>query len=187
MKIRKIPVGLLETNCYVLWEDGRDDCLVVDPGAEPERILAACEGRAIAAVLLTHGHFDHIGGVARLMRPGAALIIHREDASMLADPQANAGWMIGRSITAPAATRLVEEGDELAYAGIALKVLHTPGHTPGSVCYQGEGFLLTGDTLFAVGCGRTDLPGGSQEAMRRSLRRLEPLRVHHIIYAGHGS
>lgn len=187
MKIKKITVGLICTNCYILWEDGRSDCVVIDPGAEAERIRAACQGRNIAAILLTHGHFDHIGGVTELMEPGTDLVIHQADAAMLRDTQLNAGWLVGFEVTAPAATRTVAEGDRVTYAGITLNVLHTPGHTPGSVCYETGNALLTGDTLFDQGYGRTDLPGGSEAAMRESLRRVLPLRQNHTIYAGHGS
>lgn len=185
MNILCRTVGMLGTCCYVLWQEGRSDCLVIDPGADAASVRAATTGRRIAGILLTHGHFDHIGAVGDLLGD-AELFIHRDDAAMLGDPRLNASWMIGREITAPAATRLVHEGDEIACAGITLRVLHTPGHTPGSVCYEAGEHLFTGDTLFDHGYGRTDLPGGDAAALMNSLRRLMPLLADHHLYAGHG-
>ena len=183
--ILPLTVGELATRCYVLWLEGRDDCLVIDPGAEAETIRRACGGKRIAAILLTHGHFDHIGAVRELMAEDTVLAVHRLDAPLLSDPQANVSWMLGRSVTAPAPTRLLEEGDEVEAAGMTLRVLHTPGHTPGGVCYALGENLFTGDTMFDRGYGRTDLPGGDEAALLRSLRRLTPLRRTCRIYAGH--
>ena len=183
--ILPVAVGKLATRCYVLWLDGRDDCLLIDPGAEAERIRAACGGKHIAAILLTHGHFDHIGAVGALMEKDTMLAVHRLDAPQLQDPQANVSWMLGRSVTAPAPTCLLEEGDAVEAAGMTLQVLHTPGHTPGGVCYKLGENLFTGDTMFDRGYGRTDLPGGDEAALIRSLRRLTPLRRSHRIFAGH--
>lgn len=180
-------VGPLSTCCYILWQDARTDCIVIDPGADAQEIRAACGGRRIAAILLTHGHFDHMGAAEALLDDSTALVIHQDDADMLADPQKNVSWMIGRRIICPPATRLVREGDTVAYAGISLKVLHTPGHTPGSVCYEAGDCLFTGDTLFEYGFGRTDLPGGDAAAMSASLRRVVPMADTHCIYPGHGS
>ncbi len=185
LNMKTLTVGELGTCCHILWDDARTDCLVIDPGAEAERIRKACEGRKIAAILLTHGHFDHIGAVAELALEGAEIVIHREDAPMLADPQTNVSWMIGRNITAPQATQLVKEGDAVEFAGISLTVLHTPGHTPGGVCYQTGEWLFTGDTLFQYGYGRTDLPGGSVSQLGASLRRLQPLAQQYEIFPGH--
>ena len=183
--ILPLTVGELATRCYVLWLEGRDDCLVIDPGAEAETIRRACGGKRIAAILLTHGHFDHIGAVRELMAEDTVLAVHRLDAPLLSDPQANVSWMLGRSVTAPAPTRLLEEGDEVEAAGMTLQVLHTPGHTPGGVCYALGENLFTGDTMFDRGYGRTDLPGGDEAALIRSLRRLTPLRRTCRIFAGH--
>lgn len=183
--ILPLTVGELATRCYVLWLEGRDDCLVIDPGAEAETIRRACGGKRIAAILLTHGHFDHIGAVRELMAEDTVLAVHRLDAPLLSDPQANVSWMLGRSVTAPAPTRLLEEGDEVEAAGMTLQVLHTPGHTPGGVCYALGENLFTGDTMFDRGYGRTDLPGGDEAALIRSLRRLTSLRRTCRIFAGH--
>ncbi len=184
-RMKPLTVGMLGTCCYILWDDAAQTCIVIDPGDEPDRIRAACEGRPIEVILLTHGHFDHIGGVAELARDGAEIVIHREDAPMLANPELNACGLVNRKVTAPQATRLVREGDGLNYAGLTLTVLHTPGHTPGSVCYQVGDVLFTGDTLFHYGYGRTDLPGGSMHQLAASLRRLSAIVPGKDVCPGH--
>lgn len=191
LKMKSLSVGELSTCCYIVWDDAdKSDeagatCVVIDPGAEPERIREACEGRRIEAILLTHGHFDHIGAVAELAKNGVEIVIHRDDAPMLTDTRLNASWLVGWSITAPAATRTVREGEEITYAGVTFTVLHTPGHTPGSVCYRAGEKLFTGDTLFHFGYGRTDLPGGSMAQLAESLRRLQTMARECEVYPGH--
>ena len=186
MHIEELTVGIVQTRCYILYNDNEKECIVIDPGDEPERIRRAAGDRRIAAILLTHGHFDHIGGVAPLMTEGTRLLIHELDEKMLSDPELNAGRAFLRmDITAPAPTDRIREGDEFMIAGLKIKVLHTPGHTPGSVCYLIENELFTGDTVFDYGWGRTDLPGGNEHDMGASLRRIMPLTRQYLIHAGH--
>lgn len=186
MIIDELTVGNLNTNCYILSMEDRKDCVIIDPGAEAPRIRRHVGDRAIAAILLTHGHFDHIAATGELMDPGTELIIHFEDVPLLSDPDKNAGrGMVGGEITAPAPTRTVIDNEEFTAAGIRFKVLHTPGHTMGSVCYQTEKDLFTGDTLFQHGWGRTDLYSGDQALMMQSLRRLIPIARTMPIHPGH--
>lgn len=188
MQIREITVGPVATCCYLLFRKDEPGCLVIDPGDEADRIRRAAEGRPIEAILLTHGHFDHIGAAAALMEEKTALLIHALDAPMLGNPDLNASrYLMGREVTGPQATDLLREGDRRTLAGLEVEVLHTPGHTPGSVCYRIEDHLFTGDTLFEHGWGRTDLPGGDEHALFASLRRLMPITRTIPFHPGHYS
>ena len=186
MQLTELTVGMIATRCYILSEEGRDDCLVIDPGGEPDRIRGAAGGRKIAAILLTHGHFDHIAAAGRLMEEGTRLMIHALDAPMLTDPALNASLsLLNRPLAAPAATDLLRDGQVLEIAGLEVRVIHTPGHTPGGACYLIGGHLFTGDTLFEHGWGRTDLPGGDEHALFASLRRILPLAKQYPTHPGH--
>ena len=187
MTVRAVPVGMIRTNCYILYLPGRSDCLVIDPGAEPEKILRQTDGRTVAAILFTHGHFDHFGGADDILTPSTRVFIHREDAPMLSDPVLNASLvLVEEGMYGPRATDLVEDGTEIHAAGLTLTVLHTPGHTRGSVCYLCGDCLFSGDTVMSMGVGRTDLPTGSDEDMKASLMRLRPYFGKYHILGGHG-
>lgn len=177
MKITTIPLGLYQTNCYILAEGDR--CLVIDPGDEVEKVLTFLEqkGLNLEAILLTHGHFDHVGAVKTLAsETDCRVFLCQED---LALPGAmTAGPLFY--------TDFYKDGDKLTLAGMTFEVLHTPGHTPGSVCLRFGEHLFSGDTLFAGSCGRTDFPGSSPEAMKQSLRRLSQLENNLKVYPGHG-
>jgi glyoxylase-like metal-dependent hydrolase (beta-lactamase superfamily II) len=185
LQIMTLPVGPIRANCYILSLPDRDDCVLIDPGAQPERILNLVKNKRIAAILLTHGHFDHIGGVPGLLANDTDLYIHALDKSMLLDPSKNMATMIGQDLVVNAAAQPVQDGDAILAAGITFTVLHTPGHTPGSVCYQAGKALFTGDTMFRHGYGRTDLPGGSWDDLFTSMKRLLLMQKDFEVYPGH--
>ena len=179
LNIRTLPVGDYQTNCYIVWGEGEKWCVVIDPGDCPEQILQATEdaGVKIDSVLLTHGHFDHVGGVRTLAaRTGCRIYIHRKE-ELLPDQMTGGMLFFSNSYS---------EGDVLKIAGLEIQVLHTPGHTPGSVCLAVEDCLFAGDTLFAGSIGRTDFPGGDVPDMKKSLARLGNLPVDYRVYPGHG-
>lgn len=179
------PVGTLQANAYVLYQPERDDALVIDPGAEPEIIHAMLDGRRLSGIVLTHGHFDHIGAVSSLRSADAPVYIHRADADMLTRPDLNLAYLMQQTSDCGAADVLLEEGD-ITISGIRFQVLHTPGHTPGSICLRCGMDLFTGDTLFCRGYGRTDLPGGNAQQIRQSIRRLLSLDPGLRVHPGHG-
>ena len=180
LQIHTLPLGDYQTNCYILHQEGNRDCLVIDPGYEPEIILSYLseKGLTLQAILLTHGHFDHVGAVRELAaQTDCRVYINPKDLSL--PPMLTAGPLYY--------TNTYGEGDRLDIAGISFRVLETPGHTPGSVFLMAEQNLFSGDTLFCGSCGRTDLPGGDYRAMKESLKRLASLREDYNVYPGHGS
>ena len=179
MKIETLPLGQLDTNCYIVYDEAACVCAVIDPGACGGRIAARVQelGLRMQCVLLTHSHFDHIGGLSALLQElPAPVYVTAEDA---ADPSGLSYGMLRY-------TDLYREGDELNVGAVRLRVMHTPGHTPGSVCLLTDGVLFSGDTLFAGACGRTDFRGGSMDRMLCSLRRLAQLPEQTIVLPGHG-
>lgn len=186
LDIKTVVGGPLEVNTYVVGTDGCDECVLVDPGAEFASVEGAVCGRNVTAVLLTHGHFDHMLYAKPWLDRGAKLYIHEQDAAALGDPSLNLSGVIGATLILPAADELVKEGSLFTEAGITFNVLHTPGHTPGGVCYQCGNVLFCGDTLFYHSYGRIDLPGGDSGAMAASLTRLMLLPGDTIAYPGHG-
>ena len=179
LNILTLPLGSYQTNCYIAWAEGADSCIVIDPGYEPETVLAETErlGKSIAAILLTHGHFDHVGGVRWLsMETDCPVYLHPAELSL--PENFTAGPLTY--------THTYGEGDRLELAGLSFRVLHTPGHTPGSVCLVAEDTIFSGDTLFMDSCGRTDFPGGDSAQMRDSLSRMAGLVGDYKVLPGHG-
>lgn len=189
MQIRTIPVGELGTNCYLI--SGSDGAAaIIDPGDDAEVILSAVGDLRVECVLLTHVHFDHIMALpAVLETTGAALYVPALEADALSDPIRSLFALLGGYMPqCPAPDRLLKEGDTVTVGQeLALSVLHTPGHTPGSSCYMTDGVIFTGDTLFAGTVGRTDFPGGDTDTLLRSLSRLSALPGDYTLYPGHNA
>lgn len=193
VSVEIVHVGPYQMNCYLVYNAETGETLVVDPGAESEKIVAALGERKPAAVLLTHAHYDHFGAADALCeRYGAPLYVHEDDAPKLTDPALNGSTLepdtAGLVVSVRTRPTLLRGDDApLELAGLPLRVLHTPGHTSGSVCFllPGGAGVLCGDTLFAHGYGRYDLPTGDFHALKQSLRRLISLRPRMVAYPGH--
>ncbi len=193
MKIDRLILGDFQTNCYVVRRDeAATECLIVDAGLDAADLLAFLDEHRLSptAVVLTHGHIDHIGGLTALRQqyPALRVYVHALDADLMADPRANLSIFAGAPVKAEPADALLEEADTIQEAGITLKVLHTPGHTPGGICLyaESEALVFSGDTLFAEGVGRTDFPGGDATQLLESIRsRLLMLPDATAVYPGH--
>ena len=189
MIIRPLPVGPLQANCYIAGCEQTRQAAVIDPGGDSDRILMALakEGFKVAAVINTHGHFDHVGANKALKSAtGAPLMIHRQDAPMLVHLAASAASWGMRAENSPQPDRLLEDGDSIAIGDISLQVLHTPGHTPGGISLYTPGTVFVGDTLFAGSIGRTDFPGGDFDTLIDAIRtKLFTLPDETVVYAGH--
>ncbi len=193
MKVFRLEVGPLASNAYLAC-DGTAGA-VVDPGAEGARIVERCrkEGIEPSFIVNTHGHVDHVGADAALKEafPDAELCIGAGDAAMLGDAARNLSAFVGAALQAPAPDRLLSEGDELTFGDVTLKVIETPGHTPGGICLLAEAAdppqLFCGDLIFRQGVGRTDFPGGSWEQLMASIRqKVLTLPDRTALWPGHG-
>ena len=187
MLIKTLPVGQLETNCYIVTDEDTLECAVIDPGDESNTIMDYIERNRLSckAVLLTHGHFDHVGAVEGVLaETGAQLYVNPRD-------EGHAVGMSGMKCKMPEGVKYYDEGYIVRVGGVRFGVLATPGHTPGSVTLlcgddrSKQDVLFTGDTLFRGSCGRTDFPGGSMQEEMRSLRKLCMLPGDYEVYPGH--
>ncbi len=188
MNITQLTLGPLQTNCYIVY--GKDKmAAVIDPGFCADVIESKIDelGLTIDKILLTHAHFDHIMAVEDLRKNGAELYIHKEDLKMLNDPNLNHMLMAaGKEIEFKKVEHILNDGDVIDIGGEELRVLHTPGHTKGSVCYISDEWIVSGDTLFKETVGRTDLYGGDFNAIIESVKRLRSLDKDYAVYPGHG-
>ena len=179
LNIHTFTLGLYQTNTYIIHGESSKTCCVIDPGYDHKTILdkVASLGLSVEAILLTHGHFDHVGAVKDIAaETGCQVWLCAEDLRM--PHMMTAGQLY--------CTHTYDEGSVLELAGLTVHVIHTPGHTPGSVCLLCEDALFSGDTLFAGSCGRTDLPGGDWATILRSLKRLAAMEADFRIFPGHG-
>ncbi len=173
MKFESVVVGPLETNCYIVYCPETRECAVVDPGAEASKIFRLVASNSLHPVTLlnTHGHIDHIGANREIKEKfDIPLCIHRDDEPILKNVlQSELSFFLGAQ-ESPPPDQYLEEGETIKIGKFSLRVIHTPGHSPGSVSFLGDGFLLSGDTLFFGGVGRTDLPGGSWPELVNSIK-----------------
>lgn len=190
MKIIQMEVGHLGTNCYIIYCEQTLKAGVIDPGGNPEAIIAEINkaNLQVEYIINTHGHADHIAandGVKQAT--GAKVLIHPEDAGMLISAERNLSMYIGGGFVCQPADRLLEHNDTITIGSIELKVLHTPGHTPGGICLLADSLLFAGDTLFAESIGRTDFPGGSYRELITGIKQhLLPLDDTVKVLPGHG-
>lgn len=190
MNIERIPTAYPAANCWLCWDASSRLAVLIDPPADTSAVDRALSAHdlTLQKILLTHGHFDHIFGADVLRQKYCIpLAIHEADGDMLCDPMKNASMLFFREshIYHPA-EKLLRDGDEITVGTSTIRVMHTPGHSPGSVCYCMGKDCITGDTLFRESIGRTDLPGGNSEAISRSLEKLAAVADDIQIYPGHG-
>jgi len=186
MYIKSLVVGMMEVNCYIAGDEDTKEVFIIDPGGDYKEIKKVIDGDALKpmAVINTHGHGDHIGSDGQF---GLPIWIHRLDADFLQDPAKNLSGAFGFLLKTKPASRLLEDGDVLNIGRYSFEVIHTPGHTPGSMCLKGKDVIFTGDTLFCEGVGRTDFEYASQEDITRSIKeKLFTLDDNYIVYPGHG-
>jgi hydroxyacylglutathione hydrolase len=190
MLIERLVVGMLQSNCYLAACEDTKEAIVIDPGGDAPLILNRVRelGLTIKYIVNTHGHIDHIAANRPVKEgTGAQLAIHQDDAEWLVTDQGAYARMLGVSSPGPAADVLLEEGDEIAFGNERLQVIHTPGHSLGGISLVGDGVVFCGDTLFSMGVGRVDLPGGSWETLMNTIKtRLFTMPDDTVAYTGHG-
>ena len=187
MEISVLRLGQIGTNCYIFREENSKNCGIIDPGDQGEMVAAWLKGRDLEpeAVLLTHGHFDHILGIPGLRKEWPSLSVYCHLADMGAEDTAQTFGQSFPTVRSFGDVTPYREGDVVTVAGCSLEVLETPGHTPGSVTLRAGDVLFTGDTLFAGSMGRTDLPGGDEGQIMKSLKRLSELEGDYEVLPGH--
>lgn len=190
MLIEQITVGMMQVCCYIAACDETLEAAVIDPGGDEDKILARCRelDLTVKYIIATHGHPDHVCGNGRLQQEtGAMIVMHKDDALFFWQPEVQDYFSMLGLPESPKPDKIVEDGDIIVIGREQLKVIHTPGHTPGGICLYCEPNCFTGDTLFAGGVGRTDFPGGSSHELLDSIRnRLLKLPQDTVVWPGHG-
>ena len=190
VKIKKVVSGELGINCYIIYDDETLKALIVDPGEDGDKVIAAIEAERLIPELLinTHGHYDHILSDDKIREKyKIPLAIHKDEVEMISDPQKNASVYFAKPTSVKAPEILLSDGEIVSLSFAKFKVIHTPGHSKGGICLLFDGFLISGDTLFAGTIGRTDFPGGDFGEMENSLKKLAVLDPSTVIYPGHAS
>jgi len=190
MIIKKLIVGPLEENCYIIGDEETKQAIVIDPGDEPDRIIELIKenGLSINAIICTHSHFDHIGAIGDIKRAtGGKILIHKDDIELYEGVKDQAALWGYEVDDIPGPDGFINEGDEVRTGRLTFKILHTPGHSPGGICLYGEGVVFTGDTLFQGSVGRTDFYGGDMEKLKESFSRLLDLPENTKVFSGHGA
>lgn len=191
IQVETFALGPIQTNAYLLTNEERTKGVIIDPGMNPKSLVKRIADIEIEAILLTHAHFDHMGGVDEIRKlKGCPVYIHDAEADWLTNANKNGSlrWPdLGGAITTEPAEYALDEGQKLELIGIKLKVMHTPGHSPGSVSFLYDNHLFSGDVLFKLSVGRTDLPGGREQDLLDSIHsKLFELDDDVIVYPGHG-
>lgn len=190
MKIKKLVLGPLETNCYILEE--KNEAVIIDPAAEPEKIFSSLSTPNLTYIICTHAHPDHLGALSALKNefPKAKFLIHKAELPILKNALLVSRFFLGYRVEIPPKPDgFLKDGQEIPLLTSHfpfLSVIHTPGHSPGGICLKVKNFLFTGDTLFANGVGRTDFPYSNRKDLIKSLKKLAKLPKNLIIYPGHG-
>lgn len=190
MKIHTIPVGELQVNCYIIYDEATSECLVVDPGSDADIIISFVKSNNLKLkyIVLTHGHWDHIKDIGLVKQSlGGEILIHTLDKDYIQDPGKNMAYFLGGYFDIPTCDRTLENGDIIKLGTQEFVVIHTPGHTLGGICLLSGNTLISGDTLFKGTYGRCDLPGGDYNKIKDSIiNKLFVLDGEIIVYPGHG-
>ncbi|GAB4534760.1 MAG: MBL fold metallo-hydrolase [Thermodesulfovibrionia bacterium] len=189
MILKRLIVGPLQENCYIVGDEETRDAIVIDPGDEADRIIEVIKenGLNVSSIICTHGHFDHLGAIGDIKREmGGRVLIHADEMVIFKTARQQAVLWGFEIDDIPDPDGMLKEGDIIKVGSLEFSVIHTPGHSPGGICLYGEGILFTGDTLFQDSVGRTDLPGGDMDRLKWSFRRLLDLPDETAVFPGHG-
>ncbi|MBI4848594.1 MAG: MBL fold metallo-hydrolase [Nitrospirae bacterium] len=189
MVIKKLVIGPLQENCYIVADEMSDQSIVIDPGDEPDRVIELIKdsGLHVSSVILTHAHFDHIGAAGDIKKAtGAKILVHEGDMELYKGVRDQASFWGYDVEDLPEPDGFLNEGDEVRVGDMLFQVLHTPGHSPGGICLYGEGVVFSGDTIFQGSVGRTDFYGGDMMQLKESFKRIISLPDDTVILSGHG-